>query len=104
MTDCEIPYDSDNFNLANLLQAPLLKFKDDIEDIADSADKQEKLEKQLHNDIGIYWEDAELEISTRKGVDAPCMLSGNIIDIQEKLDEHIVLLNQMNAMRYVKPF
>ena len=28
MADCEIPYDSDNFNLANLLQAPLLKFKD----------------------------------------------------------------------------
>jgi len=32
------------------------------------------------------------------------MLTGNIVDIQEKLDEHIVALNQMNAMRYVKPF
>ena len=104
MTDCEIPYDSDTFSLSQLLAAPLLKHKDDIEDIADSADKQEKLEKQLNGDIAAYWEDAELEIGTRKGVDSPCMLSGNIVDIQEKLDEHIVALNQMNAMRYVTPF
>jgi len=39
MTGCTIPYDSDTFYLAQLLEAPLLKFKDDIEDIADSADK-----------------------------------------------------------------
>jgi dynein heavy chain len=104
MTGCEIPYDSDTFILSQLLEAPLLKFKEDIEDIADSADKQEKLEKQLNNDIAAFWEEAELEIGSRKGVDAPCMLTGNIVDIQEKLDEHIVALNQMNAMRYVKPF
>jgi len=104
MTNSEIPYESDTFTLAQLLQAPLLKHKDDIEDIADSADKQEKLEKQLNGDISAYWEDAELEIGNRKGVDAPCMLAGNIVDIQEKLDEHIVALNQMNAMRYVTPF
>ena len=32
------------------------------------------------------------------------MLGGNIQDIQEKLEEHIMALNQMNAMRYVTPF
>jgi len=32
------------------------------------------------------------------------MLTGNIVDLQEKLDEHMVALNQMNAMRYVTPF
>ena len=32
------------------------------------------------------------------------MLGGNITDIQEKLEEHIMQLNQMNAMRYVTPF
>jgi len=45
MTNCEIPYDSDTFTLSELLKAPLLKFKDEIEDIAESADKQLKLEK-----------------------------------------------------------
>jgi hypothetical protein len=37
-------------------------------------------------------------------VDAPCTLGGNILDIQEKLEDHIMQLNQMNAMRYVTPF
>jgi dynein heavy chain len=104
MTGCDIPYESDTFTLAQLLQAPLLKYKDEVEDIADSAGKQEKLEKELNGEISAYWEDAELEIGNRKGVDAPCMLSGNIVDLQEKLDEHMVKLNQMNAMRYVTPF
>ena len=30
--------------------------------------------------------------------------SGNILDIQEKLEEHLNQLNQMNAMKYVTPF
>jgi len=81
-----------------------LPFKEDIEDITDSADKQLKLEKQLNEEITAHWEDAELEIKTWKGVDAPCTLGGNIQDIQEKLEEHIMALNQMNAMRYVTPF
>jgi dynein heavy chain len=39
-----------------------------------------------------------------KGVDQPCILGGNITDIQEKLEEHIMQLNQFNAMRFVTPF
>ena len=45
MTKKEIPYDSEQFCLSQLLEAPLLQFKEDIEDITDSADKQLKLQK-----------------------------------------------------------
>jgi dynein heavy chain len=45
-----------------------------------------------------------LEIKNWKGVDAPCTLSGNIQDVQEKLEDHLNNLNQMNAMKYVTPF
>lgn len=86
------------------MKAPLLKFKEDIEDITDSADKQLKLENSLRDEITRFWEDAELEIKTWKGVDQPCTLGGNIQDIQDKLEEHIMALNQMNAMRFVTPF
>ena len=78
MTKEEIPYLSESFTLSQLLKAPLLQFKEDIEDITDSADKQLKLEIQLREDITKFWEDAELEIKTWKGVDAPCTLGGNI--------------------------
>ena len=89
----DIPYSSESFTLSQLLKAPLLKFKDEIEDITDSADKQLKLETNLRDDITRFWEDAELEIKTWKGVDVPCTLGGNITDIQEKLEEHIMALN-----------
>jgi len=78
MTKEEIPYQSESFILSDLLKAPLLNFKDDIEDITDSADKQLKLEKALNEEITAHWEDAELQINTWKGVDAPCTLGGNI--------------------------
>ena len=39
-----------------------------------------------------------------KGIESPCILGGNIQDITEKLEEHIMLLNQFNAVRHVKPF
>lgn len=58
----------------------------------------------MRDEISKYWEEEELEIKTWKGVDVPCTLGGNIQDIQDKLEEHIMSLNQMNAMRYVTPF
>jgi len=81
MAKTEIPYDSDSFILSELLAAPLLNFKEDIEDITDSADKQMKLKKQLDEDISSFWEKAELEIKNWKGVDVPCTIGGNIQDI-----------------------
>ena len=105
MTKEDIPYQSETFALSQLLKANLLSFKEDIEDITDSADKQLKLENQLKEEINKFWEFAELEIKGWKGVDAACCtLGGNIQDIQDKLEEHIMALNQMNAMRYVTPF
>lgn len=93
MTKEEIPYESEQFILSQLLAAPLLQFKEDIEDITDSADKQLKLEKQLNEEISAFWEKAELEIKDWKGVPVPCTIGGNIQDIQEKLEEHIMQLS-----------
>jgi dynein heavy chain len=100
----EIPYQSENFTLQQLFKCPLLQFREEIEEITESADKQLKLEKTLKEEIIAYWEEAELQIKTWKGVDQPCTLGGNILDIQEKLEEHLNQLNQMNAMKYVTPF
>jgi dynein heavy chain len=89
----EIPYTSETFNLSQLFKCPLLSFKEEIEEIADSADKQLRLEKQLRDEISASWEVAELEIKTWKGVDAPCTLGGNIMDLQEKLEADLGTLN-----------
>jgi len=100
----DIPYASETFTLQQLFKCPLLQSREEIEEITESADKQLKLENTLKGEIIAFWEDAELQIKTWKGVDQPCTLGGNILDIQEKLEEHLNQLNQMNAMKYVTPF
>jgi len=100
----DIPYESETFQLQQLFKCPLLQFREEIEEITESADKQLKLEKTLKEEIIAFWEDAELQIKTWKGVDQPCTLGGNIVDIQEKLEDNLNQLNQMNAMKYVTPF
>ena len=84
--------------------APILDVQEDVEVIADNAEKQLKLEKDLNGEIGAYWEKEELTIQPWKGVDAPCTIGGNVIEINEMLDDHLMKLNQMAAMRYVTPF
>jgi dynein heavy chain len=81
ITKEDIPYQEESFNFEQLMAAPLLKFKDDVDDISERADKELKLEKSLNNDVIAFWEDAELEIKMWKGIDSPCLLGGNIQDI-----------------------
>jgi dynein heavy chain len=104
LTKEDIPYSSETFTLSQLLAAPILDFQEEVEEIAENAVKQEKLEKQLNEDIIAYWDKTELDISSWKNIEQPCFVGGAILDIQEKLEEHIMQLNQMAAMRYVTPF
>ena len=100
-----INYQADNFTLAMLMEIDVLEYTETIEDIGDSADKQLKIEIQLRDDINYYWEFAEFEIMTWKTRDQPCVLSGfRVQEIQEKIEEHMMALNTMNAMRHVTPF
>lgn len=99
-----LPYQAETFNLSQIFGCNILRIKEDIEEITESADKQLKLEDALRNDIKAYWEEAELVVNSWSGVDQPCILGAGIVDIQEKLEEHQMNLNQMNAQRYVTPF
>jgi dynein heavy chain, axonemal len=104
LTGTQIPYADDAFSLQNFLDAPILDVQEDVEVIADNAEKQLKLERDLNGEIGAYWEKEELTIQPWKGVDAPCTIGGNVMEINEMLDDHLMKLNQMAAMRYVTPF
>lgn len=65
----DIPYTAENFLLKDLIKPFLLDVSEDIIDITDNADKQLKLEKTLREEISQFWDDAQLEIKTWKGVD-----------------------------------
>ena len=102
----QIPYMADDFLLGTLIDIDLLKHQELIEDLGDSADKQLKIEITLRDDIQKYWNDAEFDIiSLKTRPDIPCVLSWNTVqEIQEKIEEHMMQLNTMNAMRHVLPF
>ena len=52
ITGRDLPYRTpENFSLAELLKADLLKYSEDVEDIGDAADKQLKIENELHDEI-----------------------------------------------------
>jgi len=100
----DIDYTNENFTLKDLLSANLLEFKEDIEDIYDSATKQLKIERQLKEDIEAYWETAEMEVKPYQQFLEPCTIGGSVAIHQEKLEDHIMQLVQMSAMRQVEPF
>ena len=99
-----IPFQSESFCLSQLFEVDLLKIKEEIEDITDSAGKQMKIERQLREEIEAFWAEAELEIKSYLIYDYPCTISGSVSDIQERLEDHVMMLMQMNAMRCVTPF
>jgi dynein heavy chain, axonemal len=104
LTGKDVPYSSETFLLKDLLAADLLSVQEDIEDISDNAIKQMKIDRQLREDIELYWETAELEVKTYQSIDVPCTIGGSVALHQEKLEDHIITLVQMSAMRCVEPF
>ena len=101
----QIPYQTpETFQLTHIFEADLLKIREEIEDISDSANKQAKIEKTLKEEIDAFWDEAELEIKGYSTYDYPCTIGGTVFEISEKLEEHVMSLAQMNAMRCVAPF
>jgi len=90
--------------MKHILDANLLLIHDEVEDIAEQAKKQEGLEKGLR-DIEAFWAGRSFVITGIQGNYNPnCVIGGDIIETQEKLEEHQMQLQQYNAFRYVKPF
>lgn len=104
MANVEIQVDLEGFKLQGLIDANLNRFKDEIIDITDSADKQLVIEKKIA-EIRCQWSTATFEFNTWKSRDHPCVLSGGRVgEVQEQLEETMMALNTMNAMRHSTPF
>ena len=58
----------------------------------------------MREEIDAFWDEAELKINTYPPFDFPCTIGGSVAEITERLEEHVMTLVQMNAMRCVTPF
>ena len=103
LTGKELPIESDTFKLSELIAANLHEFKDEISDICESADKQLVIETKL-GEINNQWNGMMFDFGTWKGRDYPCVLQmGKVGELQEILEETLMNLNTMNAMRHSIP-
>ena len=104
MTKVDFQVDSEGFRLQALVEANLNRFRDEIIDIADSADKQLLIERKII-EIQTQWSTASFDFNPWKARDCPCVLSGGrVAEVQEQLEETMMALNTMNAMRHSTPF
>lgn len=92
--------ESENFTLANVMQAPLLKYKDDVEDICISAVKERDIESKLKQIIA-DWAVVDLQFSTFKQR-GELMLKGlETAEIISQLEDSLMAVSSLMANRHV---
>ncbi|KAL6445584.1 hypothetical protein ACFW04_000844 [Cataglyphis niger] len=95
--------ESETFTLANVVQAPLLKYKDDVEDICISAIKEQDIEFKLKQIIA-DWAIVNLQFSFFKQR-GELMLKGiETAEIIAMLEDSLMIISSLMANRYNAPF
>ncbi|CAK9824517.1 Dynein axonemal heavy chain 8 [Anthophora retusa] len=102
---CKYNFDveSESFTLANVMQAPLLKYKDEVEDICISAVKEQDIESKLHQIIA-EWATVDLEFAPFKQRGDLLLKGIETIEIIARLEDSLMVISSLLANRYNAPF
>ncbi|CAD1473088.1 unnamed protein product [Heterotrigona itama] len=102
---CKYYFDveSEAFTLANVMQAPLLKYKDEVEDICISAVKEQEIESKLKQIIA-EWAIVDLQFSTFKQRGELLLKGMETLEIISQLEDSLMIISSLLANRYNAPF
>ncbi|VDL99204.1 unnamed protein product [Schistocephalus solidus] len=103
LTKHKLEVDSENFLLRNLMEAPLLKFKEDIEDICVSAVKERDIEAKLKGVIN-DWSAQSFAFSTFRNRGELLLKGDQTNEIVALLEDSLMVLGGLLSNRYNAPF
>ncbi|XP_045484350.1 dynein axonemal heavy chain 8 [Pieris rapae] len=103
LMNCVLDVESDTFTLANVMEAPLLQNKEDVEDICISAVKEKDIEAKLKQIIA-DWAVIDLSFAPFKNRGELLIKPQETLDIITMLEDSLMILNSLASNRYNAPF
>ncbi|KAI3387946.1 hypothetical protein SNEBB_000651 [Seison nebaliae] len=103
LTKHQFDLDSDDFKLKNIMEAPLLINKDDIEDICISAVKEKDIEAKMKM-ITSDWNNQEFQFITFKNRGELLLKGDRVQEIIAMLEDSLMMLSGLLSNRYNTPF
>ncbi|XP_068084800.1 dynein axonemal heavy chain 8 [Anabrus simplex] len=102
---CNYNFDieSEGFTLRSVMEAPLLKYKDDVEDICISAVKEKDIEAKLKQVIA-DWSLVELQFSSFKARGELLLKGTETAEVIALLEDSLMVLGSLLTNRYNAPF
>uniref|UniRef100_H2XPC8 AAA+ ATPase domain-containing protein n=1 Tax=Ciona intestinalis TaxID=7719 RepID=H2XPC8_CIOIN len=103
ITACTFDVENENFLLRNIMEAPLLENKEDIEDICISAVKERDIEAKLKQVIN-EWSVQVFTFSQFKARGELLLKGSDINDIVALMEDSLMVLGSLMSNRYNAPF
>ncbi|XP_077412422.1 dynein axonemal heavy chain 8-like [Vanacampus margaritifer] len=99
MTGHKFEVESPTCTLDNIMAAPLLKYKDDIEDICISAVKEKDIDSKLSG-VKAVWHDQTLTLNDFKDRGQLMLRGGDTTEILTTLEDSLMVLGSLLSNRY----
>ncbi|CAH0592601.1 unnamed protein product [Chrysodeixis includens] len=103
LMNCELDVTSESFTLAHVMEAPLLKYKEDVEDICISAVKEKDIEAKLKQ-VNADWAVIDLSFANFKNRGELLIKPQDTLDTITLLEDSLMILNSLASNRYNPPF
>ncbi|CAL8275103.1 unnamed protein product [Lota lota] len=103
LTGHQFDVESETFSLKNIMEAPLLKHKEDIEDICISAVKEKDIEAKLEQVVDI-WSNEILSFMSFKDRGELMLKGAETAEVVTTMEDSLMVLGSLMSNRYNAPF
>ncbi|XP_008293860.1 dynein heavy chain 5, axonemal [Stegastes partitus] len=103
LTGHSFQVESESFSLRNIMEAPLLKYKEDIEDVCIGAVKEQDIEAKL-KDVAAEWSSRTLSFATFRTRGELLLRGAETAEIVSVMEDSLMVLTSLLSNRYNAPF